>query len=166
MCDLWAKNSFTWKIAPPAGHFWCVRYPQEGSGNDYTKFSVNPLNRCGDINYWYLKSATLWSSPKLLETSSGTHVKVLSQVSCHLDTPLWRYPTLPVWKEICRKLLFNNLSIVWPIKILLISFRQEGPQMLCAKFCANWLNCLGRVRKSRFSPFCNVAYTTRLSPIH
>ena len=114
-------------------------------------------NRCGDINYLNLKSATLWSSSKLLDTSSGPHVKVLSQVSCHLDTPLWRYPTLPVWKEICRKLLFYNLSIVWPIKILLITFCQEGPQMLSAKFRANWWNRLGEVRKSRFSTFCDVA---------
>ena len=37
-----------------------VRYPQEGSGNDFTKFRVNPPYRCGDINYLNLNSATLW----------------------------------------------------------------------------------------------------------
>ena len=31
-----------------------------------------------------------------------------------------------------RKLLFKNLIIVWNIKIILISFSQESPQMLCA----------------------------------
>ena len=36
-----------------------------------------------------------------------------------------------------QEVVFNNLSIVWPIKILLITFCQEGPQMLCAKFRAN-----------------------------
>ena len=41
-----------------------------------------------------------------------------------------------VWNEIC-KLLFNNLSILWNIKILLIIFCQEGPHMLCAKLRAN-----------------------------
>ena len=46
-----------------------------------------------------------------------------------------------------RKLLFNNLSILWNIKILVISFCQESPQMLRAKFGANRLNCLGGVRK-------------------
>ena len=44
---------------------------------------------------------------------------------------MWRYAILPVRNKICRKLLFNNLSIVWNVKILLITFCQEGPQMLC-----------------------------------
>ena len=42
-------------------------------------------------------------------------------------------------------------------KILLIDFCQEGSQMLCAKFQANWWNRLGGVRKSRFSTFCDIA---------
>ena len=34
----------------------------------------------------------------------------------------------------------ENLSIVWNIKIVLITFCQKGPQMLCAKFCADQWN--------------------------
>ena len=75
--------------------------------------------------------------------------------------------------EICvlskthRKLLFNNLSIVWNIKILLITFCQESPQMLCAKFGGNGWNCLGEVRKSRFATFREFAMAcmTRFSTI-
>ena len=52
-----------------------------------------------------------------------------------------------------RKLLSNNLSIVLNIKILLITFCQESPQMLCAKFRWNWWNRLGGVQKSRFATF-------------
>ena len=50
---------------------------------------------------------------------------------------------------------------MWSIKILLITFCQEGPQMLCAKFRANWWNSLGGVWKSRFSIFCDVVNKKR-----
>ena len=52
-----------------------------------------------------------------------------------MDTPLWRY-TVPVCNEICRKLLFKNLSILLNSKIVLITFCQESPRMLCEKFGA------------------------------
>ena len=42
-----------------------------------------------------------------------------------------------VLSKMYRKLLSNNLSIVWIINILLINFCQESPQTLCAKFCGN-----------------------------
>ena len=42
--------------------------------------------------------------------------------------------TLPVYNEMCRKLLFNKLSIVCNIKILLMTFCQEGPQMCVQSF--------------------------------
>ena len=58
---------------------------------------------------------------------------------------MWRYAILPVLNQLCKKLLFNKLSIVWPIKIFSITFCQEGPQMLCAKFHANRSNRLGGV---------------------
>ena len=109
------------------------------------------MNQCGDINYFNLKSATLWSSPNILHRASGVYGKVVNWVSCQL--PMWRYATLPIWNEICRKLLFNNFSIVWPIEIILITFCQEGPQMLCGKFHANRWNCLGGVRKRDIGGF-------------
>ena len=65
------------------------------------------------------------------------HGEVVTWVTCHSDRPTWRYATLCVLSKMYRKLLFNNLSIVWNIKILLITFCQESPQMLCAKFGAN-----------------------------
>ena len=65
-----------------------------------------------------------------------------SWVSCHWDRPMWTYATLRVLSKMYRKLLFNNLvlSIVWNIKILWMTFCQEGPQMLCAKFGENRWN--------------------------
>ena len=62
------------------------------------------------------------------------HGEVVTWVSCHWDTPMWRCATLCVLSKMYRRLLFNNLSIVWNIKILLTSF-------------------LGEVRKSRFAIF-------------
>ena len=50
---------------------------------------------------------------------------------------MWTYATLCVLSKMYRKLLFNNLSIVWNIKILLTGFCQESPQVLCAKFRGN-----------------------------
>ena len=47
-----------------------------------------------------------------LHRASGAHGEVVTQVSCHSDAVMWRYATLPVWNEISRKLLFNNLSSV------------------------------------------------------
>ena len=48
---------------------------------------------------------------------------------------LWRYATFPALSRICRKLSFNNLSILRNIKILLIIFCQKkGFCLLCAKF--------------------------------
>uniref|UniRef100_A0A671VF34 Cathepsin S, ortholog2, tandem duplicate 1 n=1 Tax=Sparus aurata TaxID=8175 RepID=A0A671VF34_SPAAU len=43
---------------------------------------------------------------------------------------MWRYAILCVLSKTYRKLLFNNLSIVWNIKILLITLCQESPQIL------------------------------------
>ena len=37
MWDLWAKNAFALKMAPPAGHFWCVSYGGQ---------SIPPLWKC------------------------------------------------------------------------------------------------------------------------
>ena len=65
------------------------------------------------------------------------HGEVVTWVSCHSDRPMWRYATLRVLSTMYRKLLLNNLSIVWNIKIVLITFCQESPQMLCAKFHGN-----------------------------
>ena len=92
-----------------------VRYPQEDIDHNCTKFQVNPMNQCGDIKYFNSKSATLWSSPKILASTLGAHGEVATWVSYHLATRMWRYATLPVCKEICRKLLFNNLNILWNI---------------------------------------------------
>ena len=130
------QSATYWRIRIPF-----VSCPQEGSGNNYTKFCVNLPNWCGDIKYLNLKCATLWSSPKILQRPSGAHVKVVSSVSCQPNTPLSRYATLPVWNQICRKLLFHNLKITFSITSLLITFCQEGPQMLCAKFRGNWKSC-------------------------
>ena len=47
---------------------------------------------------------------------------------------LWRYTTLPVVTKIYRKLFFHNFSILWNIKILFTTFRQECPQILGANF--------------------------------
>ena len=58
-------------------------------------------------------------------------------VSCHSDRPVWRYATLCVLSKMYRKLLANKLSIIGHIKIILISYCQDSPQMLCAKFGAN-----------------------------
>ena len=60
----WHQSATLWRIGKSFD-----RYPQEGSGNDHTKVRVNLPNRCGDINYFNLKSATLWSSPKVLAGS-------------------------------------------------------------------------------------------------
>ena len=38
-------------------------------------------------------------------------------------------------------------GILWTIKILLITFCQEGPHMVHSKFGANWSNRLGGVQK-------------------
>ena len=65
------------------------------------------------------------------------HGEAVTWVSCHLDRPMWRYTTLCVLSKMYDKSLFSNLSIVWNIKILLITFCQERPQILCAKFGAN-----------------------------
>ena len=70
-----------------------------------------------------------------------------------MDTPTWRYATPPVLTKMYRKLLFNNLSILRKISIILIAFCQEGPQIHCAKFGANQLYCWGGVQKSRFATF-------------
>ena len=61
------------------------------------------------------------------------HGELVTWVSCHSDRPMWRYPTLCVLSKMYRKLLFDNMSIVWNIKVLLISFCRESPQMLCSK---------------------------------
>ena len=65
------------------------------------------------------------------------HGEVVNWVSCHWDRPMWRYATLHVLSKMYRKLLFNNLSIVWNLKIILIIFCQESPETLCAKYFAN-----------------------------
>ena len=64
------------------------------------------------------------------------HGEAITRVSCPSDRPMWRYATLCVLIKMYRKLLFNNLSIVWFIKFFWFAFlfSQEGPQMLCAKF--------------------------------
>ena len=104
-------------------------------------------------------------SPQMLLTKFGANKSngrggvgkrtfiIFFSVSCHWDRPMWRYTTLRVLSKVYRKLLFNNLSILWNIKILLITFCQESPQMLCAKFCGKRWNRLGGVRKSRFATF-------------
>ena len=65
------------------------------------------------------------------------HGEVVTWVSCHSDRPMWRYAILHVLSKMYRKLLFNDLSTVWNIKIILISFCEESPQMLCAKVRGN-----------------------------
>ena len=117
------------------------------------------MNHCGDIKYINLKSATLWSSPKISGGSWGS--SNLSFMSLDLTNVeicfLFLFLSLPLLNQICRKLLFNNSKTNFSITSLLITFCQEGPQMLCAKFRANRWNRLGGVRKSRFSTFCDVA---------
>ena len=93
------------------------------------------------------------------------HGEVVTSGSCHSDRPVWRYATLCVLSKMYRKLLFNNLSIVWNVKILLIafchltfvtdlsivwnvkilliSFCQQRQQIMCAKFGANQLKNVG-----------------------
>ena len=51
---------------------------QEGTDNKCAKFRLNPMNRCGDIKYINLKSATLWSSPEILHRVSGAHGGVVA----------------------------------------------------------------------------------------
>ena len=83
-----------------------------------------------------------------------------------------------MWKTVCfeHNVLFYILGVFWPIKILLINFCQEGPQMLHGKFGTAWSNFLGGVWKSKFfnlTQFCEwkvtvkvgVTYTTQFSPI-
>ena len=71
-------------------------------------------------------------------------MSLVTWVWCHLDTPMSRYATLTVQNEICRKLLFNNWSILWNIKILSITFCEEW----------NWWKRLGGVWKSGFATIC------------
>ena len=92
------------------------------------------------------------------------HGEVVARVSHHWDRPMWRYATLRVLSKMYRKLLFNNLTILWNIKIHVLSFCRECPQMLCAKFGANQWNRLRGVWKSRFSEM-GVPYITRFSTI-
>ena len=87
--------------------------------------------------------------------------------------------TFLVFNQICRRLLFNNFSFLWTIKILLMP-SCECTQMLSARFSACWWNCLEGVCKSRFLTFCEFVkkmvggngrglyptYITRLSTIH
>ena len=72
-------------------------------------------------------------SGKILHRASVAHGEVVTWVSCHWVRPVWRYATLCVLSKMFRKLLFNNLSIVWNIKILLITFCQENPQSFKCK---------------------------------
>ena len=74
-----------------------------------------------------------------------------------LATVLWkrdciwsRYARLCVFTTMGWKSLFYISGILWTIKFLLITSCQEGPEMLPAKFGANWSNCLGGVWKSKF----------------
>ena len=41
---------------------------------------------------------------------------------------------LSVFTTMCRKLLFYILGVLWAIELLLLTFCQEGPYMLHAKF--------------------------------
>ena len=66
-----------------------------------------PMWRCEILQ---LKERHLVNQP--LHRASGAHGEVVTQVSCYSDAVMWRYATLPVWNEISRKLLFNNLSSV------------------------------------------------------
>ena len=99
------------------------------------------------------------------EVASKLFVEV-TWVSCHSDRPMWRYATLCVLSKMYNYLLFNNFSIVWNIKILLKTFGDDSPQMLCAKFRGNRWNCLGGVKKIRFATFgefaefCNKVYVS------
>ena len=91
-----------------------------------------------------------------MHRASGAHGKVVPFVSCHSDTPMWRYAKLPVLRKMYWKLLVNKLRIRWNIKIL-INLCEEGPWMLCAKFNVNFWKCLGGVVKSKFATFCDFA---------
>ena len=66
----------------------------------------NLTNRCRDIKYFNLNSATLWSYGKNLHRAS---VEVVTRISCHPERPIWRYATLCVLSKMYRNLLFNNL---------------------------------------------------------
>ena len=69
----------------------------------------------------------------IFSQSLVAHGEVVTWVSCHSDRPMLRYATLCVLSKMYRKLLFNNLSIFWNIKILLTNFCRESPQMLYEK---------------------------------
>ena len=100
----------------------------------------------------YNELMVLWRSIKMedhynFSQSFSGSLGSITWVSCHSDRPMWRYATLCVLSNMYRKLLFNNSSIVWNIRILLIAFCQESQQMLCAKFLVSRWNCLGGVWK-------------------
>ena len=46
------------------------------------------------------------------------HGEVVTWVSCHSDRPMWTCATLGVLSKMYRKLLVDNLSIVWNNKVL------------------------------------------------
>ena len=56
----------------------------------------------------------------------AAHGEVVTWDSCHSDKPMLRirYPTLCALSKMHRKLLFNNLGVVWNIKIIFITFWQ------------------------------------------
>ena len=85
-----------------------------------------------------------------------------------LDCIWSRYERLSVLNTMCRNLLFHIFGVLWTITVLLITFCQEGPQMLHEKFGANCSNHLGGVRKSIFfhlTRFCEGKVTAKFSSI-
>ena len=89
---------------------------------------------------------------------------------------MWRYATLPVSNQICRKLLFNNLSIDWSIKILLKNFVRTVHRCSVPSFVQigqiSWeefekvgLRLFSNLWKKTLAEM-GVAYTTRFSTNH
>ena len=72
---------------------------------------------------------------EFLHRALVAHGEVVTRVSCHSDRPIWRYPKLYVLSKMYRKLLFNNLSIIWNIKILFCCFLSgESKDDVCKVF--------------------------------
>ena len=113
------------------------------------------MNRCGDIKWFNLKSATLWSSPKILHRASGAHGEVVTWVSCHKTTPMWRYVTLPVLNQICREFKMNwNWDWNWKS---FDSFLSGGSTDVVSKVSCKSVKSPGRSSKNGFSTFWEFA---------
>ena len=115
-----------------------ISYRQEGIGNNCNKLHVNPNYWCGDIKYFNL------NRPKFLHRASGAHGEVVTWVSSHLYTSVWRYATQSAG---------SWYSVTWVLFEISKFFCQEGPQMLCAKFRQWKLRPFGTKKSSQQKPW-------------